>query len=92
LKPWVPLKRTILELPGFERNFAAGCWCHEELQIRGKIMHEVKVYDSDGKLKKVIPVKTLNQREDRKVEFPDMFRKNKRNPKPATGDSKPSQP
>jgi len=55
-------------------------------------MHEVKVYDSDGKLKKVIPVKTLNQREDRKVEFPDMFRKNKRNPKPATGDSKPSQP
>ncbi|MFQ5451847.1 MAG: hypothetical protein ACE5E9_14575 [Nitrospinaceae bacterium] len=42
-------------------------------------MHEVKVYDSAGKLKKVIPIKTLNKREDRKAEFPDLFRKNKRN-------------
>ena len=29
-------------------------------------MHEVKVYDSSGKLKKVIPVNTLTEREDRK--------------------------
>jgi hypothetical protein len=64
----------------------------EEQPIRGEFMHEVKVYDSDGKLKKVIPIKTLNQREDRKVEFPDMFRKNKRTPKPASEDSKPPQP
>lgn len=42
-------------------------------------MHEVKVYDSAGNLKKVIPVKTLNKREDRKAESPDLFRKNKRN-------------
>jgi hypothetical protein len=44
-------------------------------------MHEVKVYDSAGRLKKVIPVKTLNKREDRKAEFPGLFRKNKRNSK-----------
>ncbi len=44
-------------------------------------MHEVKVFDSDGKLKKVISVNTLNEREDQKVESPDMFRKNKRNAK-----------
>jgi len=47
-------------------------------------MHEVKVYDSAGKLKKVIPVKTLNKREDRKAEFPDLFRKNKRNSRART--------
>ena len=44
-------------------------------------MHEVKVYDSAGKLKKVISINTLNKREDRKAEFPDLFRKNKRNSK-----------
>jgi hypothetical protein len=44
-------------------------------------MHKVKVYDSAGKLKKVIPVKTLNKREDRKAESPGLFRKNKRNSK-----------
>ena len=47
-------------------------------------MHEVKVYNSAGKLKKVIPVKTLNKREAKKAEFPDLFRKNKRNYKPRT--------
>lgn len=47
-------------------------------------MHEVKVFDSDGKLKKVIPVKTLNKREDQKAEFPGLFRKNKRNVKTQT--------
>lgn len=44
-------------------------------------MHEVKVFDSAGNLKKVIPIKTLNKREDQKAECPDLFRKNKRNPK-----------
>lgn len=47
-------------------------------------MHEVKVYDSAGQLKQVIPVKTLNKRADQKAEFPGLFRKNKRNSKPRT--------
>ena len=41
-------------------------------------MHEVKVYDSAGKLKKVISVNSLNKREDQKAESPNLFRKNKR--------------
>ena len=56
----------------------------EELPKRGNTMHEVKVYDSAGKLKKVISVNTLNKREDRKAESPDLFRKNKRNSKART--------
>ena len=60
---------------------AVGCFRREELPKRGKTMHKVKVYDSAGKLKKVIPVKTLNKREDRKAESPGLFRKNKRNSK-----------
>ncbi len=47
-------------------------------------MHEVKVYDSAGKLKKVFPVNTLTERENRKMEFPDLFRKNKRNSRSRT--------
>jgi hypothetical protein len=47
-------------------------------------MHEVKVYDSAGKLKKVIPVNTLTERENRKTEFPDLFRKNKKNSRSRT--------
>lgn len=45
-------------------------------------MHEVKVYDRAGKLKKVISVNTLIKREDQKAESPELFRKNKRNFKP----------
>lgn len=47
-------------------------------------MHEVKVYDSAGKLTNVIPVKTLNKMADQKAEFPNLFRKNKRSFKPKT--------
>ena len=67
---------------------AVGCFRREELPKRGKTMHKVKVYDSAGKLKKVIPVKTLNKREDRKAESPGLFRKNKRNSKVWTAASK----
>ena len=74
-----PLERLLLRNSGLLQ--AVGCFRREELPKRGKTMHEVKVYDSAGKLKKVIPVRTLNKREDRKAESPGLFRKNKRNSK-----------
>ncbi len=45
-------------------------------------MHEVKVYDSSGNLKKVISVKKLNIRSKKQLEFPSLFRKNKRTGRP----------
>lgn len=45
-------------------------------------MHEVKVYDSSGKLKKVISVKRLNIRSKQQLESPSLFKKNKRTGKP----------
>ncbi len=45
-------------------------------------MHEVKVYDSSGNLKKVISVKKLNIRSKKQLEFPSLFKKNKRTGKP----------
>lgn len=49
-------------------------------------MHEVKVYDNSGKLKKVISIKALNIRSTKQLETPSMFRKNKkgRMPSPKT--------
>lgn len=41
-------------------------------------MHEVKVYDSAGNLKKVISIKKLNIRSKKQLEFPSLFRNNKR--------------
>ena len=41
-------------------------------------MHQVKVYDGSGNLKKVISVKTLNKRFDKLMENPSLFRKNRR--------------
>lgn len=41
-------------------------------------MHEVKVYDSSGKLKKVISIKSLNTRSIKQLETPSLFQKNKR--------------
>jgi len=41
-------------------------------------MHEVKVYDSSGKLKKVISVKSLKIRSSKQLETPAMFLRNKR--------------
>lgn len=51
-------------------------------------MHEVKVYDSTGTLKKVISVQALSKREDKKADSPHLFRKNKRGPKPRTASAK----
>jgi len=45
-------------------------------------MHEVKVYDSSGKLKKVISVKALTARSTKQLETPSVFRNNKRAGKP----------
>ena len=40
-------------------------------------MHEVKVFDSSGKLKKVITVKALAVRSQKQIEDPSKFMKNK---------------
>ena len=77
-----PLKRS--RLATAPRNRLLAAFHREEVPERGNTMHEVKVYDSAGKLKKVISVNTLNKREDRKAESPDLFRKNKRNSKART--------
>jgi hypothetical protein len=45
-------------------------------------MHEVKVYDSSGNLKKVISVKKLSIRSNKQLEFPALFLKNKRTGRP----------
>jgi hypothetical protein len=49
---------------------------------RGQFMHEVKVYDSSGNLKKVISVKKLYIRSIQQLESPYLFKKNKRTGKP----------
>ena len=41
-------------------------------------MHEVKVYDSTGKLKKVISINTLNAREHKLIDNPSIFNKSKK--------------
>lgn len=38
-------------------------------------MHEVKVYDSSGNLKKVISAKTLNTRAEKLIKSPMLFRR-----------------
>ena len=38
-------------------------------------MHEVKVYDSAGNLKKVISVKKLNERSDEMFRTPSLYQK-----------------
>ncbi len=45
---------------------------------RGYFMHEVKIFDSFGKLKKVISIKALNARDEQQIENPLIFSKNKR--------------
>ncbi|MFQ5716870.1 MAG: hypothetical protein ACE5GQ_07170 [Nitrospinales bacterium] len=41
-------------------------------------MYEVKVYDSAGSLKKVISVKTLNKRTESQINFPSLYKKNRK--------------
>lgn len=43
-------------------------------------MHEVKVYDNAGNLKKVISIGTLNARSKKQLEEPHLFKRNKRRP------------
>ena len=45
-------------------------------------MHEVKVNESLGKLKKVISTQTLNIRSKQQLETPEMFLRNKMGRKP----------
>jgi hypothetical protein len=45
-------------------------------------MHEVRVYDSSGALKKVISEKTLKARADRQVLFPGGYAKGRKKTKP----------
>lgn len=45
-------------------------------------MHEVKVYDSSGNLKKVISVKTLTKRSDQQIASPSLYNKKGRKAKP----------
>jgi len=47
-------------------------------------MHEVKVYDSAGKLKEVISVKKLNERSDRLFQTPSLYQKSLKKVKPST--------
>jgi hypothetical protein len=49
-------------------------------------MHEVKVYDSAGKLKEVISVKKLNERSDQLFQTPSLYQKGLKKIKPATTD------
>ncbi len=45
-------------------------------------MHQVKVYDGSGNLKKVISVKALNKRSDNMIESPSQYKKNRANATP----------
>ena len=51
-------------------------------------MHEVKVYDSSGKLKNVISKESLNLRSKQQMETPSMFTKNKKARMPWSKSSK----
>ena len=44
-------------------------------------MHEVKVYDGDGNLKKVISVKKLTERSDELFNTPSLYQKGSKKPK-----------
>ncbi len=51
-------------------------------------MHEVKVYDNSGELKKVISIKALNIRSQKQLETPSMFLRNKKGKMPWSKTSK----
>ena len=46
-------------------------------------MHQVRVYDDCGNLKKVISVKALQKRSDMLIESPSLFKKTHGNSKPS---------
>ncbi|MEC7640977.1 MAG: hypothetical protein VYC17_02375 [Nitrospinota bacterium] len=41
-------------------------------------MHEVKVFDAEGNLKKIISVKTLNKRLEKEINSPSLYKKNRK--------------
>lgn len=41
-------------------------------------MHEVRIYDGSGNLKKVVSVKNLNKRSDLQINSPSLFKKNRK--------------
>jgi len=41
-------------------------------------MHEVRIYDNSGKLKKVVSVKNLNKRSDMQINSPSLYKKNRK--------------
>ena len=43
-------------------------------------MHEVKVFDSEGNLKKVISIKTLNKRLEKEINSPSLYKKKRKLP------------
>ena len=47
-------------------------------------MHEVKVFDAFGNLKKVISVKTLKKRTEKQINSPSFYNKKGRKVKPLT--------
>ena len=49
-------------------------------------MHEVKVYDSSGNLKKIISVKALTKRSDQQIQSPSLYNKKGRKAKPMDKD------
>ena len=51
-------------------------------------MHEVKVYDAAGNLKKVISVKKLTERSDRLFNTPSLYQKGSKKPQSPKQDSK----
>ncbi len=55
-------------------------------------MHEVRVYDSTGALKKVISEKTLKARADHQILFPSAYGKGGKKAKPQTLPAKKRRP
>jgi len=45
-------------------------------------MHEVKVFDASGNLKKIISIETLNKRTERQINSPSFYNKKGRKVKP----------
>tara|TARA_B100000676_G_scaffold235116_1_gene234791 strand:- start:427 stop:621 length:195 start_codon:yes stop_codon:yes gene_type:complete len=52
------------------------------IPTKGNIMHEVKVFDASGNLKKIISIETLNKRTERQINSPYFYNKKGRKVKP----------
>ena len=54
----------------------------KKLLRKGETMHEVKVFDASGNLKKVISIKALNKRTEKQISSPSFYNKKGRKVKP----------